>query len=810
MDSVSMTWKSIAAGLTIVVAGPLVVARTFQAGVGGPERAALQTTVVADKVPFKARAFDLQDVRLLDGPFEQAQKLDQDYLLSLDQDRLLHNFRVNAGMPSSAKPLGGWEAPDVELRGHTVGHYLSALALMYAATGDERFKSRADSMVAELGKIQAEQARKFHAGYLSAFPEEFFDRVDARQRVRAPYYTIHKIMAGLLDVHELCGNAQALEMVTKMADWVKFRVDRLSEEQQQRALSTEFGGMNEVLANIYAATGNAEYLRVAHTFDHKAIFDPLARREDPLNGLHANTQFPKIIGAAREYELTGDTRFRDITTFFWDRVVHHRTYVMGGNSDGESFFPEEEFSKHLGASGPETCNTYNMLKLTRHVFEWSADAGAMDFYERALFNHILPSQDPATGMVLYYCPLRPGAWKSFSTPDDSFWCCVGTGMENHTKYGDTIYFHDNDSLYVNLFIPSELTWKDKGIVVRQETKFPEEEATHLAITVKQPTRLALKIRQPAWASSGLNVEVIGEGPARSLEPSASGYVTIDREWKSGDRVDVRMPMSLHTTAMPDNPHMIAVMYGPMVLAGDLGKEGLEDVKRYGPSAPQVGRVRTPVIPAFVTDTAAIEKSVTSKIVSDGAPLRFKTKGLAQPHDVTLEPLYRINDQRYTVYWNVYSPTEWTRHNTDLAATDARRKEFERRTIDSVIVDRADNEKAHALQSENASDGYFEGRRTREARGGWFSYQVKVDANRPVTLVCAYRGSEGRRRVFDILVDGEKIATETLEYHPTEQLDKEYAIPESLTRGKDHVTVRFQAQPDTTAGAVIDVRTVSRQ
>ena len=766
---------------------------------------------VADKVALKVRPFALQDVRLLDGPFKQAMTLDQEYLLSLDPDRLLHNFRVNAGLPSAAKPLGGWEAPDVELRGHTVGHYLSALALMYAATGEARFKTRADLMVAELGKIQTEQAKRFHPGYLSAFPEELFDRVEARQRVWAPYYTVHKIMAGLVDVHELCGNAHALDMVTKMADWVKFRVDRISEEQQQRALGTEFGGMNEVLANIYAATGNPEYLRIAHAFDHKAIFDPLTRRDDPLSGLHANTQFPKIIGAAREYELTGETRFRDITTFFWDRVVHHRSYVIGGNSDGESFFPEEEFSKHLGTSGPETCNTYNMLKLTRHIFEWSADAGAMDFYERALFNHILPSQDPATGMVLYYCPLRPGAWKSFSTPDDSFWCCVGTGMENHTKYGDTIYFHDDQSLYVNLFIPSELTWKDKGIGIRQQTRFPEEEATHLTISAKQPTRLAVKIRQPAWATSGVTLEVNGSVVARRLPPSGSSYVTIDREWKNGDRVDVRLPMSLHTEAMPDNPQMIAVMYRPMVLAGDLGKEGLDGVKRYGPSAPQMGRVKTPVIPSFVADVKDVAKSVTAKISPDApAPLQFKTKGLAQPYDVTLKPLYGIVDERYTVYWNVYSPAEWRKRSGDLAATDARRKEFERRTIDVVIVDEAQNEREHELKSESATDGYFEGKRTREARNGWFSYQVKVAPDRPVTLVCAYRGSEGRRRVFDILIDGEKVATETLEYHPTEQLDKEYAIPESLTRGKERVTVKFQAHDGTTAGAVIDVRTVTRE
>ncbi len=758
-------------------------------------------SAIPDKVAPVARPFALTDVRLLDGPFKQAMQLDAQYLLSLEPDRLLHNFRITAGLPSTATPLGGWEAPDVELRGHAVGHYMSALALMYAATGDPQFKRRADLMVSELAKVQAAEGKKFHPGYLSAFPEEFFDRVDARQKVWAPYYTIHKIMAGLLDVSELCGNHQALETVTKMADWVKFRVDRLTDAQMQAALGTEHGGMNEVLANIYAATGDPEYLRIAHSFDHHAIFDPLLRREDPLNGLHANTQFPKIIGAAREYELGGDQKYRDIATFFWDRVVHHRTYVMGGNSDGEAFFPEEEFSKHLGASGPETCNTYNMLKLTRHIFEWSPSADAMDFYERALFNHILPSQDPETGMVLYYCPLKPGAWKSFSTPDDSFWCCVGTGMENHAKYGDTIYFHDDRSLYVNLFIPSELTWKEHGLVVRQETRFPEEDATHLTLTTKAPVRLALKVRYPAWAQAGMIVSINGK-PA-SISQARGSYMTIDREWVSGDRVDIRLPMTLHTEAMPDDPKMIAVMYGPIVLAGDLGREGLETVRRYGPSAPQVGRVKTPTIPVFIGDVA----SVPSKIAPvAGGRLHFASSGLAQPHEVSLVPLYQIVDQRYTVYWTVLSPAEWTTRKSEIAAAEARRKDIDARAIDTVVVNDANSERDHDYKGENATEGYFEGRRTREARGGWFSYVLKVPADRAVTLVCTYRGSEGRRRSFDVMVDGAKVATESLEYHPTEELDREYTIPESLTRGKDHVTVRFLAQEQSTAGAVLEVRT----
>jgi DUF1680 family protein len=754
---------------------------------------------IPDKIPPKVQPFALTEVRLLDGPFKQAMQLDGQYLLSLDPDRLLHTFRVNAGLPSTATPLGGWEAPDVELRGHTVGHYLSALALMYAATGDQRFKSRADAMVAELAKVQEAEARRFHPGYLSAFPEEFFDRLEARQKVWAPYYTIHKIMAGLLDVSRFCGNAQAFDVVTKMADWVKFRVDKISEQKQQAALGTEFGGMNEVLANLYAATGNPEYLRVACAFNHKAIFEPLLRHEDPLNGLHANTQFPKIIGASRQYELTGDESLRNIATFFWDRVVYHRTYVMGGNSDGEHFFPEEEFSKHLSADGPETCNTYNMLKLTRHIYEWSADPAMMDFYERALFNHILPSQDPRSGMVIYYCPLRPAAWKSFSTPENSFWCCVGTGMENHATYGDSIYFHDDRSLYVNLFISSEVKWKDKNVTVHQQTRFPEQEKTHLWISAPQPVRMTLKIRHPAWADSGFNVFVNGR-PV----PASGSYVSIDREWKNEDRIDVFMPMRLHIEAMPDDPRMVAILYGPMVLAGDLGNEGMDSVKHYGPYSAQMGRLVTPVIPALVS-----EKDLTEKIVPDGTTaLQFRTKDLGQPHDVTLMPLYRIVDQRFTVYWDAFTPAQWEARKKELGRLEAHREEVARRSIDAVNVNDAASESAHRLQSEKTNDTYFEGRRTRQ--GKEFSYQMLVLPDRPTSLVCTYPGRQNYPSDFDILVDGQKVATEKLEeYNADQRLDREYDIPQELTRGKSHVTVRLQAHSDSAAGALIEMRTIAR-
>jgi DUF1680 family protein len=778
---------------------PFVLAlATARGELPGPQ-ATLAT--VPMKIQVKAVPFDLKEVRLLAGPFRDAMLRDQQYLLSLDLDRLLHNFRVTAGLPSSAKPLGGWEAPDVELRGHSVGHFLSACALMYSSTGDERFKTLAGKAVTELARVQqAMPSRGFNPGYLSAFPEEFFDRVDKAQRVWAPYYTIHKVMAGLLDVYLNCENKLALEVVLKMADWVAFRVDRLTEEQQQRALNTEFGGMEEVLANLYAVTGNEKYLRTSRKFDHHKIFDPLARGDDPLNGVHANTQIPKAIGAARDYELTGEKRYHDVATFFWERVAHHRSYVIGGNSDGEAFFPPETFSMHLGADSTETCNTYNMLKLSRHLFAWDASAEKMDFYERGLFNHILASQDPSTGMMCYYVPLMPGAFKTFSNPDASFWCCVGTGMENHAKYPDSIYFHDDRSLYVNLFIASELNWKKKGLRMRQETRFPESDSTRLEFKAERPVKLALKVRYPGWARSGITITVNGKRVPITEKPAS--YVTVEREWRTGDTVVVRLPMTLHIEALPDDPKTIALLYGPIVLAGDLGKEGLDDAKRYGTSEPQMGRVKPIEVPAFVGNV----KQVLAEIPPvAGSPLTFKTEGLAKPHDVTLRPFYKVFEPRYTVYWKVFSPVEWEKRSEEFAEAEARREQIEARSIDSVNITDPQNERDHNFKGEGTIEGPFESRKWRAARN-WFSYELNVLPDKPLNLFCSYRGSAGGRQgEFDILIDGEKIATQTLEIHPTQSFDFEYRIPETLTRGKQRVTVKFTARPGAITGSLLDVR-----
>jgi hypothetical protein len=626
--------------------------RVFVASVLFAAACSAHADVPAMKAPPAAEPFALAEVRLLDGPFRDAMLRDQKYLLSLDADRLLHNFRVNVGLPSSAKPYGGWEAPNCEVRGHSVGHYLSAVSLMYASTGDQRFKQRADYIVGELAKCQSNSpAAGFHEGYLSAFPESFIDRVEQSKPVWAPWYTLHKILAGLLDANRFCGNEQALAVAEKMADWVKFRVDHISHEQMQKSLDTEHGGMNEALANLYAVTGNKDYLDLSAAFNHAKVLDPLARGEDKLNGIHANTQIPKIMGATREYEYTADPKYLTIANTFWDSVALRRSYVIGGDSDHEHFFPTNDFARHLSPETCETCNTYNMLKLTRELFALEPSAAKMDFYERALYNDILASQDPDTDMFTYFMSLKPGHFKIYSTPENSFWCCVGTGMENDAKYGDTIYFHDAGSLWVNLFIASELSWPEKNLSVRQETKFPESDTAVLKFKMAAPATFALKIRHPEWATAGLKISV--NGKKQKIQSTPGSYAMVQREWRDGDTVKIELPMNLHTEFLPDTTNEIALLYGPIVLAGELGTNGMP-ARVYASGQGDFNRVPDPSAPMFATTSDKLLKHV--KPVR-GQPLTFRTHGIGRPQEVTLIPFYEMHHERYTVYWKLLSATE---------------------------------------------------------------------------------------------------------------------------------------------------------
>jgi uncharacterized protein len=591
-----------------------------------------------EKVSWKVLPFPMQQVRLGEGPCKLAQEADRQYLRSLPPDRLLHTFRINAGIPSSAQPFGGWEAPDCELRGHYAGgHYLSACALMYASTGDEELKANGNTVVAELAKCQ--EALK--SGYLSAFPIEFFDRLRERQKVWAPFYTIHKIMAGNLDMYVHCGNQQALDVAEKMAGWTADYARSLSYEHMQRVLGTEYGGMGEVLANLYAVTGKRHYLEVAQRFDHQQFFDPLAGHRDELKGLHANTHIPQVIAAARIYELTGDRRYRDIAEYFWDEVVSERSYCTGGTSNHESWNTDPgKLAAELSTNTTEDCCAYNMMKLTRHLFGWSADARLMDYYERALFNHRLGTINPENGTMMYYLPLAAGYWKTFGKPFDAFWCCTGTGSEEYAKLVDTIYFHDDDSLYVNLYVDSQLEWPEKGLRLRQETRFPEQEGSTLTLSVRNPGRLSLRLRIPYWARGG-GVKINGAPLAAFASPSS--YLVLDRVWANGDKIELSLPMDLHISPMPDDETLQAAMYGPLVLAGRF--DAVSPEMMYGDYEPKPSDQLK--VPDIVADPA---KPAEWLRPDSKQPHTFETVGQASP--LTLVPLYRVIRERYSVYWKV--------------------------------------------------------------------------------------------------------------------------------------------------------------
>ena len=591
-----------------------------------------------ERIAWQVEPFPMEQVRLLDGPFKQAMEVNNKWLLSLPPDRLLHSFRLTSKIGSNAEPLGGWEKPDCELRGHFAGgHVLSGLALAYASTGDDELKSRGNELVTELAKCQ----EKNKDGYLSAFPEEEFDRLREERRVWAPYYTYHKILAGHIDMYLYCGNDQALQTAENMAGWVGHWGESISDDKMQRILQTEFGGMNEALCNLYAVTGKPQYLHLARRFEKNIFFDPLADHRDELKGIHANTHIPQAISAARRYELTGDQRYHEIANFFWNTVTDDRSYCTGGTSNEEFWRTDPgKLAAELGEYTEECCCAYNMLKLTRHVFGWTRDPRAMDYYERVMWNHRLGTQDDQ-GLKSYFLPLGSGYWKYYNSNLDSFWCCTGTGAEEFAKFADSIYFHDENSVYVNLFIASELSWPDKGIKLRQETRFPEEDRTTLRVSAAKPVEMTINIRVPYWASRG-GLKINGE--AMPVFASPSSYLAVTRTWRDGDRVEVSLPMSLHIHPMPDDPTLQAMMYGPLVLAGRLGDQGINQAIEHPgyDTAPTGSPIPVPAIATSAKNPVGWAEPDTGK------PLSFRTVG--QSAQTTLEPLFKVSGQRYAVYW----------------------------------------------------------------------------------------------------------------------------------------------------------------
>jgi len=751
-----------------------------------------------EKVSLSAKPFALEDVRLLDGPFRAAMERDRTYLLSLEPDRLLHFFRVTAGLPARGEPMGGWEK--AELRGHTMGHYLSACARMYAATGDKRLRERADGLVAELAKCQ----KALGSGYVSAFPESFIDRVIARKRVWAPWYTLHKILAGLLEVHVHCGNRQALEAAEGFAAWLEGRLAKVDEAGMHAMLEhTEQGGMNEALANLYGLTGEGRWLALSRRFVQRRYVEPLARREDKLKGEHVNSLIPNIIGTARQYELAGRDADREIVRYFWTQVTARRCYCTGGTSNAEHWRSDpNKLADQLGDHTQETCCTYNMLRLTRHLHAWQPDARYADYYERALINSILSTQDPDTGMMMYFVPLASGRWKTFNVPRDAFWCCTGTGMENHARYGEAIYSHDDSGVWVNLFIASQVAWKARGVTIRQETSFPEKPGTSLVVRTDKPAEFELRIRRPGWLAGAMKVRLNG----RAVEPRGmrAGFAVFRRTWTDGDRLDVSLPMALRAWPMPDDPALLAAMYGPVLLAGELPGPPLAKSVLYVTENwfrfPRRMLGEAPTIVAPKPDPAVWLKPVA------GRALTFRTTA-GRPANVTLIPYYKLFGRRYVVYWRVLNEAGWRKQEDRRKAREAaeakRREAYLARLVDDVVIGDRKSEADHKLASLRSASGTHLGRPWRHATdGGWFSYVLASRPGQPLVLRCTWWGGDRGARTFDILIDGQKIATVTLRnLKPHNFVDVEYPVPARLRADKDKVTVRFQARPGNTAGGL---------
>jgi DUF1680 family protein len=751
-------------------------------------------------------SFPLDQVKLTGGPFQHAQHLNARYLRSLEPDRLLAWFRKEAGLSPKAEVYGGWESE--QLAGHSLGHYLTACSLAYTSTDDEEFKNRVDYIVKELGAVQQANGN----GYIGAIPEgkRLWAEVkagDIKQvanfqlnGIWSPFYTLHKTYAGLIDAYRICGNEQAKDVLVKFADWAHDTTAHLDDATIQKMLGCEFGGMNESMAEVYAITGDKRYLALAErVFNHRAVFDPIAAHEDKLDGLHANTQVPKMIGLVRMYEVTGKDKYRDMARFFWETVVKNHSYANGGNSSSEHFGPPRKLSTRL-AQTTETCNTYNMLKLTRNLYMHEPRAEYLHYYERALWNHILAHHHPVSGMFVYKGFLEPAALKNFSRPFDDFWCCVGTGMENHVKYNDSIYFHSpagaEPTLYVNQFISADVNWRQQAFRLQLTTEFPFSDKVRLRVDSGIPVEVTLKIRKPTWLAGPMNIDINGEPYPE--ETDANGYITLKELWQGGDRIAFSLPMSLRTEPTPDDPNMLAFFYGPILLCADLG-------------GPQEGI--TPLPPKLV---GAANQLVAAFKPAPDRPLHFKASGLGRVDGepaklpanfgetigIELIPHYGVYDRRYSVYLSRLDPEGWSQYAAGIESERNRTASMEERTVDALAIGDELSERRHNLGRKLSYGGESYGRRWRDARpDGFFEFDLKVLPNEPMELQATYRGSETSRRTFEIYVDGTKIATQELDTDTSEFKDVLYDIPPELTRGKEKVRVRFAPYQTSPAGNV---------
>jgi len=774
------------------------------------------TLAVADT----ARPLPLTAVRLTGGPLKKAQDLDAAYLLSLDPDRMLAFYRKRAGLAQKAEGYTGWDADGRQLTGHIAGHHLSAVSLMYSATGDARFKQRADYLVSEIKTCQDAHADGF-AGALPGVKEAFAEVSKGNIKAAnfdlnglwSPWYTLHKTFAGLRDAYRHTGNQAALDVAVKFGGWAEKYLAPMDDATIQRMLACEFGGMNEMMADLFADTGDKRWLDLSYKFEHKAVLDPLKHGDDPLSSLHGNTQVPKLIGSASRYAYAGNKDDLTAATVFWDRVVNHHTFATGGHGRDEYFREPDKLGNITEGRTAETCNVYNMLKLTRKLFALQPDVRYAEFHERALFNHILGSMDSDDGATCYMVPVGSGVRREYADMQRSFTCCVGTGMESHALHGLGLYYESGTGsrepgaglkLYVNIYAPSTAQWESAGAKLTMDTSFPEGDSATLKLDLRAPKSFTLALRRPSWAGPGFAARVNGKTVAQQAQ---SGYVEITRSWNSGDEISLALPKTLKLDRLSDNPKKAAVLWGPLVLAGDLGS-----APRRGDDGDGDGvRVAAPEPVALVTDRPVGDwlKPV------DGKPGVFKAAGIARtvatqaPIDVEFSPFFSMHRRTYAAYWDVLTPADLTARAGELAAERERMRALEAATISSVTIGDRESEKTFNQQGMETSVIRTDGRSGRRAIR-WFSYDLPVNGQTMVTLVATYNSDQRRPRGFDVLIDGQKVASESQPQSSVSKFyEKEYVVPAELMRHKETLTVRFEATGGLEVTPVFGVRLINR-
>lgn len=758
------------------------------------------------------QSFPLSSIRLLESPFKAAQETDMKYILSLDADRLLVPYLREAGLESNSKSYANWE--NTGLDGHIGGHYLSALSNMYAATGNGQIKERLDYMLNALEKCQQKNGN----GYIGGVPgskalwEEITNgKIDAGSfslnKKWVPWYNIHKVYAGLVDAYTLTGNEKAKKMLIKISDWCLNLTAKLSDDQIQQMLRSEHGGMNEVFADVAAITGDKKYLTLAQKFSHKTILDPLLKNTDALNGIHANTQIPKVIGFMRVAEVAGDKDWANAANFFWNTVVNNRTISIGGNSVREHFNPSTDFSSMLESrEGPETCNSYNMLKLSKHLFLADPSSKYMDYYERTTYNHILSSQHPEGGFV-YFTPIRPRHYRVYSEAQHSFWCCVGSGLENHGKYGELIYAHDKQNLYVNLFIPSTLNWKEKGISLTQNTKFPFEEQSSITLTLKKSQKFAIKFRYPSWVADG-KMKIRVNNKEIALEKDSNSYVSIERKWKTGDVISIILPMHNKTEQLPDKSDWISFVHGPIVLAAITDTTDLKglraDDSRMGHIAngPIYPIEEAPLLVSNNTDLATSLTSVSNK------PFTFSASDLIYQEkykNLQLIPFFQIHDARYMLYWPFTSQEKLPEIQKAMKEREEAQMQLEALTVDMVTAGEQQPESDHNFKGEKTDTGIYKERHYRNGQG-FFSYDLKNSLLEARKLRITYFGAD-KNKNFDIYVNNVLVASMNMDGSEGNQfIDKIIELPAPILNGKPKILqVQFKAKPNSTITGIYEVR-----